>query len=124
MPLLAHFWFSLRFATLAVSVIIALGLNHREVEMLHLPAIHAKAGTLAVPPEVSVVKHKVVLEATHTHGHYVAPAVLAWLPAPALAACRKPLLRRALTVPRQRPCRSPERGAPAELLARVTVVCE
>jgi hypothetical protein len=46
-----------------------------------------------------VVKQKVLLEATTTLDHFVAPPMVAWLPS-AVPAMWLPALRRALAVPR------------------------
>ena len=98
LALLPRFWFSLRFALLAASVLLVLGLNQRAVSVLRLPV--GKGETrLAAPPKATVVKQKVLLEATATLEHFVAPPVVAWLPA-AVPAMWLPALRRALAVPR------------------------
>ena len=98
--LLSRFWFSLRFALLAAAVLLVLGLNQRAVSVLRLPA--GKGETrLAAPPKATVVKQKVLLEATTVLDHFVAPPVVAWMPA-AVPGLWLPALRRALAVPR--PC--------------------
>ena len=101
LALLSRFWFSLRFALLTASVLLVLGLNQRAVSVLRLPV--GKGDTrLATPPKATVVKQKVLLEATTALDHFVAPpAVVAWLPA-AVPALWLPALRRALAVPRLR----------------------
>ena len=96
--LLARFWFSLRFAWLAASVLLVLGLNQRAVSVLRLPAAPAES-RFAAPPRATVVKQKVLLEATPSLAHFVAPAAVAWLPGPAGSGWL-PQLRRALAVPR------------------------
>ena len=97
--LLARFWFSLRFALLTATVLLVLGLNQRAVSTLRLPA--GKGDTrLAAPPKATVVKQKVLLEATGTLKHFVAPPLVAgWLPT-AVPAVWLPTLRQALAVPR------------------------
>jgi len=94
---LSRFWFSLRFALLAASVLLVLGLNQRAVCVLG-PA--PATGALA-PAKALVVKQKVLLEATPALAHFVAPAAVAWLPAAAGTGWR-PRLRRVLAAPR--PC--------------------
>jgi hypothetical protein len=54
---------------------------------------------LSAPPKATVVKQKVLLEATTTLDHFVAPPMVAWLPS-AVPAMWLPALRRALAVPR------------------------
>ena len=93
---LSRFWFSLRFALLAASVLLVLGLNQRAVQVLGpAPAM----GTLA-PAKALIVRQKVLLEATPALAHFVAPAV-AWLPTTA-GNMWLPQLRRSLAAPR--PC--------------------
>lgn len=48
------------------------------------------------------MKQKVLLEATGSLKHLVAPLAEAWLPLPVLNATWRPALRRALAVPRLR----------------------
>ena len=95
-----RFWFSLRFVWLAVSVLLVLGLNQRAVSVLRLPAGSGET-RYAAPPKATVVKQKVLLEATASRDHFVAPAAEAWLPSAAPAQWL-PALRRALAVPRPR----------------------
>jgi hypothetical protein len=95
-----RFWFSLRFAWLAVSVLLVLGLNQRAVSVLRLPAGSGQT-RYAAPPKATVVKQKVLLEATASSDYFVAPAVEAWLPSAAPSQWL-PALRRALAVPRLR----------------------
>ncbi|ALW84778.1 hypothetical protein AUC43_06580 [Hymenobacter sedentarius] len=97
LALLTRFWFSLRFALLAATVLLVLGLNQRAVSVLRLPV--GKGETRFAPPKATVVKQKVLLEATATLEHFVAPPVVAWLPA-AVPSLWLPALRRALAVPR------------------------
>ncbi|WP_157887091.1 hypothetical protein [Hymenobacter sp. PAMC 26628] len=94
---LSRFWFSLRFALLAASVLLVLGLNQRAVQVLG-PA--PATGALA-PAKAPVVRQKVLLEATPALAHFVAPVAVAWLPTTA-GSVWLPRLRRALAVPR--PC--------------------
>ncbi|OGX85462.1 hypothetical protein BEN47_14740 [Hymenobacter lapidarius] len=96
--LLSRFWFSLRYALLAVSVLLVLGLNQRAVSVLRLPVSKGET-RLTAPPKATVVKQKVILEATATLDHFVAPLAMAWLPG-AVPAMWLPALRRALAVPR------------------------
>lgn len=98
--LLSRFWFSLRFAWLAASVLLVLGLNQRAVSVLRVPTSPAES-RFAAPPKATVVKQKVLLEATPALAHFVAPAAVAWLPGPAGNGWL-PQLRRALAVPRLR----------------------
>ena len=98
--LLSRFWFSLRYALLTASVLLVLGLNQRAVSVLRLPV--GKGETrFATPPKATVVKKKVLLEATAAPDHFVAPPAVAWLPA-AVPTLWLPALRRALAVPRLR----------------------
>lgn len=96
--LLSRFWISLRYTLLAVSVLLVLGLNQRAVSVLRLPV--GKGETrFAAPPKATVVKQKVLLEATATLDHFMAPPAVAWLPT-AVPTLWLPALRRALAVPR------------------------
>ena len=97
--LLSRFWFSLRFAWLAASVLLVLGLNQRAVSVLRAPA--PAESRFAAPLKAAVVKQRVLLEATAALDHFVAPAAVAWLPGP-LGSGWLPQLRRALAVPRLR----------------------
>ncbi len=98
LDLLTRFWFSLRFALLTATVLLVLGLNQRAVSVLRLPV--GKGETrLAAPPKATVVKQKVLLEATTMLDHFVAPPMVAWLPS-AVPTMWLPALRRALAVPR------------------------
>ena len=99
-PVLSRFWFSLRFALLAASVLLVLGLNQRAVSVLRLPAGTGET-RLAAWPKATVVKQKVLLEATASLDHFVAPLRVAWLPT-AVPTVWLPGLRRALAVPRLR----------------------
>ena len=96
--LLSRFWFSLRFVLLAATVLLVLGLNERAVSVLRLPV---GTGTTRVA-KATVVKQKVLLEATAAVKYLVAPLAEAWLPTPATATAWLPALRRALAVPRLR----------------------
>ena len=98
--LLSRFWFSLRFALLAAAVGLVLGLNMRAVSVLRLPAGRGDTRWMA-SPRATVVKQKVLLEATAAVDHFVAPSAVAWLPA-AVPGLWLPALRRALAVPRLR----------------------
>ncbi|GAA4368514.1 hypothetical protein GCM10023185_41330 [Hymenobacter saemangeumensis] len=91
---LAH----LRFGLLLASVLLVLGLNQRAVSVLRLPAPKGQT-RFEAPPKVTVVKQKVLLEATASLEHFVAPAADAWLPRPATSAWL-PAVRRALRAPR------------------------
>jgi hypothetical protein len=93
-----HFFTSLRFVLLTCSVLLVLGLNQRTVSVLRLPAGKGQARFTA-PPKATVVKQKVLLEATASLAHFVAPAADMWLPA-SPTTCWLPTLRRALAVPR------------------------
>ncbi|MBU6120170.1 hypothetical protein [Hymenobacter siberiensis] len=99
--LIARFWFSLRFAWLAATVLLVLGLNQRAVSVLRLPQ-GTDQNHLAAPPKATVVKQKVQFEATASLKHFVAPLADAWLPLPTMATTWLPALRRALAVPRPR----------------------
>ena len=99
--LLARFWFSLRFAWLAATVLLVLGLNQRAVSVLRLPQGTGQT-RLVAPPKATVVKQKVQFEATASLKHFVAPLADAWLPMPTLGTAWLPALRRALAVPRLR----------------------
>ena len=96
--LFARLWFSLRFAGLAVAVLLVLGLNQRAVSVLRLPV--GKGETRVA--KATVVKQKVLFEATAAVKYLVAPLAEAWLPTPATATAWLPALRRALAVPRLR----------------------
>ncbi|MDB5234480.1 MAG: hypothetical protein JWR44_1473 [Hymenobacter sp.] len=96
--LLSRFWFSLRFALLAATVLLVLGLNQRAVSVLR-PMDKGEAHF--VPTRVTVVKQKVLLEATAALDHFVAPPAVAWLAA-AVPALWLPTLRQLLAVPRLR----------------------
>ncbi|TPG67214.1 hypothetical protein [Hymenobacter nivis] len=98
--LLSRFWSSLRFAWLAATVLLVLGLNQRAVSVLRLPGGPGDT-RLAAPAKATVVKQKVLLEATAALAHFVAPAAVAWLPT-AAGSVWLPRLRRALAAPR--PC--------------------
>ena len=96
--LLARFWFSLRFALLAAAVGLVLGLNQRAVSVLR----SADQGqSHYVSTRATVVKQKVLLEATAAPDHFVAPAAVAWLPS-AVPALWRPTLRQRLAAPRPR----------------------
>ena len=96
--LLSRFWFSLRFALLAATVLLVLGLNQRAVSVLRLPV--GKGETRVA--KATVVKQKVLFEATAAVKYLVAPLAEAWLPTPTTATAWLPALRRALAVPRLR----------------------
>ena len=96
LALLSRFWFSLRFALLAATVLLVLGLNQRAVSVLRPIGKGEARFTRA-----TVVKQKVLLEATSSTKHFVAPPLVAWLPA-AVPNLWLPTLRQALAVPRLR----------------------
>ena len=96
--ILSRFWSSLRFALLAASVLLVLGLNQRAVSILRLPASNGET-RFAAPPKATVVKQKVLLEATTSLTHLVAPAADVWLPLPILATTWLRGLRQALAFP-------------------------
>ena len=96
--LLSRFWFSLRFALLTATVLLVLGLNQRAVSVLRLPV--GKGETRVA--KVTVVKQRVLFEATAAVKYLVAPLAEAWLPTPITATAWLPALRRALAVPRLR----------------------
>ena len=96
--LLSRFWFSLRFALLAATVLLVLGLNQRAVSVLRLPV--GKGETRVA--KATVVKQKVLFEATTAVKYLVALLAEAWLPTPATTTAWRPALRRALAVPRLR----------------------
>lgn len=98
--LLSRFWFSLRFAWLTATVLLVLGLNQRAVSVLR--PVGKGETTWAAPTRATVVKQKVLLEATGSAKHFVAPLGTAWLPLPALAATWLPTLRQLLAAPRLR----------------------
>jgi len=89
----------LRFGLLLASVLLVLGLNQRAVSVLRLPVPKGQA-RFEVPPKATVVKQKVLLEATASLEHFVAPLADAWLPAPTTSSAWLPAVRRALRVPR------------------------
>ena len=95
MPLLlSRCWFLLRFTLLAASVLLVLGLNQRAVSVLRLPAQPSRAQL--APLRATVVKQKVLLEATISLAHFVAPLPVAWLPQPAFDATWRAGLYRAI----------------------------
>ena len=94
--LLSRFWFSLRFALLAATVLLVLGLNQRAVSVLR-PVGKGEARFV----RATVVKQKVLHEATASAKYLVAPPLAAWLPA-AVPNLWLPTLRQALAVPRLR----------------------
>ena len=94
--LLSRFWFSLRFALLAATVLLVLGLNQRAVSVLRPVGKGEARFTRA-----TVVKQKVLLEATASLHHFGAPPLAAWLPL-AVPGLWLPTLRQALAVPRLR----------------------
>ena len=87
-----------RATALLVAVLLVLGLHQRAVSVWRVPAGKAR---LAAAPRATVVKQKVLFEATASVGHFTAPLPLAWLPSVAGRAWL-PGLRRALAVPRLR----------------------
>ena len=87
----------MRFALLAASMLLVLGLNQRAVQVLG-PA--PTTGALA-PAKALVVRQKVLLEATPALAHFVAPTAVAWLPT-TVGSVWLPQLRRSLAAPR--PC--------------------
>ena len=89
----------LRLVLLAVSVLLVLGLNQRTVRVLRAAGTPKTTG-YAAPLRATVVKQKVLLEATASLAPMVAPPGTAWLPAPALGTAWLTGLRRALGVPR------------------------
>ena len=93
--LLSRFRFYLRFTLLAASVLLVLGLNQRAVSVLRLPSRSGQS-RLSAPPKATVVKQKVLLEATGSTFHFMAPAADAWLPTPLLEATWLPGLRHRL----------------------------
>jgi hypothetical protein len=97
--LLSRFWFSLRFALLTATVLLVLGLNQRAVSILR--PVGKEEVRLDLPTRATVVKQKVLLEATTLLDHFVAPPAVAWLPG-AVPALWLPTLRQALAVPRLR----------------------
>ncbi len=97
--LLTRFWFSLRFVLLAATVLLVLGLNQRAVSVLR--PVETGTTRLALPTRVTVVKQKVQFEATASGHHFVAPALLVWLPA-AVPSLWLSTLRQSLAVPRLR----------------------
>ena len=107
-------WFSLRFALLAVSVLLVLGLNQRAVNVLR--PVEKGPTRLALPTRATVVKQKVLFEATALGHQFVAPALLAWLPA-AVPNLWLPTLRQLLAVPRLRAGIRPGEVFRARLLA-------
>ena len=94
--LLSRFWFSLRFALLAATVLLVLGLNQRAVSVLRLP-VGTGETRLA---KATVVKQKVLFEATSAVKYLGAPLAEAWLPTPTITTAWRPALRWALAVPR------------------------
>ena len=97
--LFSRFWFSLRFALLAAAVLLVLGLNQRAVSVLR--PLGTGETRLSLPTRATVVKQKVLLEATTALDHFVAPPAVAWQPA-AVPMLWLPALRRRLAVPRLR----------------------
>ena len=97
--LLSRFWFSLRFALLTATVLLVLGLNQRAVSILR--PVGKGEVRLDLPTRATVVKQKVLLEATTLLDHFVAPPAVAWLPG-AVPALWLPTLRQELAVPRLR----------------------
>jgi len=112
---LVRLWFSLRFAWLAAAVLLVLGLNQRAVRVWRLPAGPGPT-RLSAPPRATVVKQKVLLEATAAPDAFVAPPAVAWLPA-AVPGRWLPALRRALAAPRPRAGIRPGEVFRARLLA-------
>jgi hypothetical protein len=98
--LLSRFWSLLRFAWLAATVLLVLGLNQRAVSVLRLPASQGQPTRFAAPPKATVVKQKVMLEATASLAHFVAPPAVAWLPAGVPGFAWPVAVRRALATPR------------------------
>ena len=96
LALLSRFWFSLRFALLAATVLLVLGLNQRAVSVLRPIGKGEARFTRA-----TIVKQKVLFEATASGKHFVAPPLVAWLPA-AVPNLWLPTLRQTLAVPRLR----------------------
>jgi hypothetical protein len=107
----------LRFSFVLLSVLLVLGLNQRAVSVLRLPAGKGQP-RLTTPAKATVVKQKVMLEATASLEHFVAPLADAWLPAPTTTSTWLPALRRALRVPR--PCAGVRAGE--VFLARLLAV--
>ena len=93
--MLSRLRFYSRFTLLAVSVLLVLGLNQRAVSVLR-QATPTGPSRLSAPPKATVVKQKVLLEATGAAFHFGAPAADAWLPLPLLAATWLPGLRHRL----------------------------
>ena len=94
--LFSRFWFSLRLALLAVPVLLVLGLNQRAVRVLR-PLGKGEARF----SRATVVKQKVLFEATASGKQFVAPLLAAWLPLGGPGGWR-PTLRRMLAVPHLR----------------------
>ncbi|MBO2010546.1 hypothetical protein [Hymenobacter negativus] len=97
LALLSRFWLSLRFAWLTATVLLVLGLNQRAVSVLR--PVGKSETTWTAPTRATVVKQKVLLEATASLKHFVAPLGTAWLPLPATTTWL-PTLRQLLAAPR------------------------
>ena len=98
LQLLRPVFTAFRATALLVAVLLVLGLHQRAVSVWRVPAGKAR---LAAAPRATVVKQKVLFEATAALRHFVAPLPLAWLP-PVAGRAWLPGLRRALAVPRLR----------------------
>lgn len=97
--MLTRFCFLLRYTLLTASVLLVLGLNQRAVSVLRLPATKGPARYEA-PPRATVVKQKVLLEATTSLSHFVTPPLVAWLPTPIKASWLPRLARSLRRTPR------------------------
>ena len=97
LALLSRFWLSLRFVLLTATVLLVLGLNQRAVSVLR--PVGKSQTRWATPTRATVVKQKVLLEATTALDHFVTPPAVAWLPT-AIPAVWLPTLRQRLAVPR------------------------
>lgn len=77
----------LRFSLLAATILLVVGLNNQAVATFR---VAAKAGTTRVTgvPKGTVVKQKVMLEATSQLGPWLQPAAEAWEPAAPAATTR------------------------------------
>ncbi len=77
LQLLRPVFTAFRATALLVAVLLVLGLNQRAVSVWRVPVGKTR---LAAAPRATVVKQKVLLEATASLGHFVAPLPVAWLP--------------------------------------------
>ncbi|SHI65792.1 hypothetical protein SAMN02745146_1309 [Hymenobacter daecheongensis DSM 21074] len=79
---ITSFFPRLRFTLLTATLLFVLSLNHQAVATFRLPV--GKATHVGNGPKGAVVKQKVTFEATTALAGWLAPALQAWLPAPAL----------------------------------------